>query len=152
MIYTVGYQNITIEQLEKIVEDKNIGLLTDVRSIPYSRIPEKYEFNKNRLAARFSDKYTWMGDRCGGKKGKAKPECIKKLIYLTTPPGERNLLLLCMEQHPCDCHRYYDIAKRLLNHGIEVRHLMMHEIDGYRVGLSEYTTSELNEVEKCRRK
>ena len=147
MIYSIGYQKITVEQLKEIMKQKDIGLLVDVRSVPYSRNPLKYEFNKNRLIASLGistkhacHRYTWMGDRCGGKQGPVKAECIRKLLVLNNPPGEHNLLLMCMENHPLDCHRYYDISKRLLDPGrIDVIHLF----DG-----QEVKTSELMEAQR----
>lgn len=132
MIYTVGYQNITIEQLEKIMNEKNIGLLIDVRSIPYSRNPQKYEFNKNRLQNLLGTRYIWMGDVCGGKHGHVSLNCIETL-QLHNIPGAQNILLLCLENDPCDCHRYCDIGKRLLENGIDIVHLF----DGNEVKTSE---------------
>jgi len=123
MIYTVGYQNITIEQLEQIMEEKDIGLLIDVRSIPYSRNPGKREFNKNRLRDVLGDlKYVWWGDICGGKRGPVIPTCIESL-KLYAMPGEENILLLCLEGDPRECHRYYDISIRLLEHDIDAVHI-----------------------------
>ena len=53
MIYTIGYQKFSIEDIENIIVKKDIGLLVDVRSHPYSRNPAKKDFNKNRLIERF---------------------------------------------------------------------------------------------------
>ena len=138
MIYTIGYQNITVEQVEQIMGARGIELLIDVRTNPYSRNPLKYEFNKNRLQERFEEQYLWLGDICGGKSGKpVSTKCIKKINEDLHEGRGFSLLLMCMENHPCDCHRLYDISRRLMQIGVEVNHLF----DG-----QQKTTAELSEM------
>lgn len=135
MIYSIGYQKRTLQEIRDIMESKDIDLLVDVRSIPYSR---KHEFNRNRLQEALGSRYQWLGDILGGKTGPAKEIGIKNLLYLH---GQgKTLLLMCMEHHPCDCHRLTDISRRLARKGVPVIHLF----DG-----QERTTDELNE-EACR--
>jgi uncharacterized protein (DUF488 family) len=142
MIYTIGYQRNTIEDIERIMTAKNIGLLVDVRSVPYSRNPAKREFNKNRMLQRFCGScYFWLGEICGGKKGPVGSACIRKLLELAT---KEDLLLMCLENHPFDCHRYYDIGKRLLDPG---RVDAVHIFDGTMV-----KTSVLMEAQRCQKK
>ncbi|MEW6115649.1 MAG: DUF488 domain-containing protein [Nitrospirota bacterium] len=134
MIYSIGYQKRKLSEIVSVMEEKDIDLLVDVRSVPYSRKPE---FNRNRLQEALGSRYEWMGEVLGGKKGPAKEIGIKKLLFLH---GQgRRLLLMCMEHHPCDCHRLYDISRRLAKRGVEVVHLF----DGH-----EQTTDELSE-EAC---
>ena len=144
MIYTIGYQAITLKELLSTMKEKGIDLLVDVRSVPYSRLPEKYEFNRNRLSEALGKRYVWKGDFCGGKHGKAKEKCMLDLIDMER---DKDIMLMCMESHPCDCHRFYDIGLRLLLKGIESHHL----ISGGGVR-TEYTTTELKEVCDARRK
>jgi hypothetical protein len=142
MIYSIGYQNTPIPDLIRIIRRLNITLVVDVRSVPYTRRPDRYEFNKNRLQKRFADDpsfsplpasplfhgphhsgclYIWKGDVLGGKFGEAKEEGI---VWLVQEARTDNiLLLLCLEDDPSQCHRRYDIARRLLDHGIDVIHL-----------------------------
>lgn len=116
MIYAIGYQKMTLGNLLSIMEAKDIRLLADVRSIPYGR---KHEFNRRRLEAALGNRYVWKGDLLGGKYGPAKAEGLKWLIET----GEKeNVLIMCMEGHPCDCHRLYDIARRLGLRGVDVVH------------------------------
>ena len=128
MIYSIGYEKTTIEQLTTIMKERNIKTLIDVRSRPYSRRPDKYEFNKNRLMARFAGdpsgdyvRYEWRGDQLGGLPGPATKEGIEFLK--AEEAGENVLILMCLENNPRDCHRYQDIGVRLLEHGIDMVHL-----------------------------
>lgn len=121
MIYTIGYQKQTMGEVKAIMQAKDIDLLVDVRTWPYSRNPVKQEFNKNRLQEILKGSYFWTGEVCGGKSGNpVSVGCINKIANLSS---EQSLLLMCMENHPFDCHRFYDIGRRLGDKGIEVIHL-----------------------------
>jgi len=121
MIYSIGYERTTIEEITRIMKEHNIDTLIDVRSRPYSRRPDKYEFNKNRLTARFHDRYLWRGNQLGGLPGPATEEGI---AFLTREESAGNILILmCLENNPRNCHRYQDIGVRLLKSGIDVVHI-----------------------------
>ncbi len=126
MIYSIGYEKTTIEELEQIMAERNIKLLVDVRSRPYSRRPDRYQFNKNRLIARFNntghyDRYIWSGDKLGGLPGPATEEGIDMLRK--TEERGNIIILMCLENNPRDCHRFQDIGVRLLKFGIDVVHI-----------------------------
>ena len=137
MIYTIGYATITVTEIIEVMSSRRIGLLVDVRSIPYTRLPHKYEFNRNQLSRLVP--YLWKGDVLGGKEGPAKEEGITWLV-LKEEEGV-SILLLCVESDPRKCHRYYDIAVRLLERGIEAFHLWRPRSGA---PLQEVTTTELN--------
>jgi uncharacterized protein (DUF488 family) len=120
MLFTIGYQSFTVEEVEAIMADKAIRLLIDVRSVPYSRNPTKYGFNRNRLEIRLATRYLWKGDILGGKFGPATQEGIDWLLR-EIPLGPP--LLMCLEANPSDCHRFYDITARLSEHGVSAVHL-----------------------------
>ena len=122
MIYSIGYEKTTIEELTKIMEERNIQVLIDVRSRPYSRRSDKYEFNKNRLSARFGKRYEWHGEDLGGLHGPATKEGIQFLKWENEGPRDV-LILMCLENNPRDCHRYQDIGVRLIKAGIDMIHL-----------------------------
>lgn len=129
MIYSIGYAKLTPEQLEQTLRERNINLLIDVRSVPYSRKPN---FNRKRLEQQFGlEVYIWKGDVLGGKYGPVHDDGIEYLLRLSK---EGKQILMCLENNPRDCHRYQDIGVRLLEHGIDVVHLY----DG-----KEETTSEI---------
>lgn len=128
MIYSIGYEKTTIEELARIMQERRIHTLVDIRSRPYSRRPDKYEFNKNRLSARFPGDssgdyihYLWRGDELGGLPGPATEEGI---AHLRKEEAAGNvLILMCLENNPRDCHRYQDIGVRLLKFGIDMVHI-----------------------------
>lgn len=118
MIYSIGYQRLTPEALERTLRTYGITLLIDVRSVPYSRKPE---FNRKKLEQRFGiNVYVWKGDILGGKYGPAQEIGID---YLRLLDREGKQVLMCLENDPRDCHRYQDIGIRLLEYGIDVVHL-----------------------------
>ena len=117
MIYTIGYQKQTIDRLIQVMDEKKVGLLVDVRSIPYGR---RHEFNRKNFEKILGPRYAWLGDMLGGKFGPAKPEGLVRLAALA---NQFPILVLCMEDNPRDCHRYYDIGVRLLERGIDAVHI-----------------------------
>lgn len=116
MIYTVGYQSISLEDLARTVGELRVDRIIDVRSAPYSRKPG---FNRKRLEAAFGQRYMWRGDILGGRT----PIDDQAIAWLRDISV--NALLLCMERHPCDCHRYYEIGVRLkTKYNVEAMHLV----------------------------
>jgi len=119
MIYSTGYERITTEELEETMRKYYITLIIDVRSVPYSRRPDKYGFNRNQMTRKFGDAYRWKGDTLGGRQGPVSKEALEYLARL-----EGNNILLCLEENPLACHRMTDISVRLLkDFNIEVHHL-----------------------------
>ena len=119
MIYYIGYQQLTVETLEETLRTHNITFLIDVRSVPYSRKPQ---FNRKKLEQQFSlDAYIWKGDILGGKFGLVLETGIDFLRQLDKEG--RQVVLMCLENNPRDCHRYQDIGIRLLKYGIDVIHI-----------------------------
>jgi len=117
MIYTIGYQKLTVERLVRVMDENKIAVLADVRSIPYGR---RHEFNRKNLEKILGPRYAWLGDVLGGKFGPAKPQGLDKLTALA---AQFPVLVLCMEHNPCDCHRFRDIGVRLLEKGIDAVHI-----------------------------
>jgi uncharacterized protein (DUF488 family) len=121
MIYSIGYQKRTWEQVKAVMDETGVNILADVRSWPFSRHSGKYEFNRNQMEQALGSRYQWMGNVLGGKNGPAKEGGVGRLAALHA--NEHILMLLCMEDHPCDCHRLYDISRRLLKgYDIDVLH------------------------------
>jgi uncharacterized protein (DUF488 family) len=118
MIYTIGYQGLSLDRLTDIMDAEHIDKLLDVRSVPYSRW--KPDFNKTALATAFGKRYCWKGRLLGGKHGPVTEEGIEYLVGL---PSEKRFLLMCMEANPRDCHRFQDIGLRLLERGIDITHV-----------------------------
>jgi uncharacterized protein (DUF488 family) len=122
MIYSIGYSRFTFPQVKALMDEKEITLLVDVRSVPYSRRADKYDFNKNRLYKSLGKRYAWKGEILGGKHGPATEAGIDWLEK--KHKKSCILLLMCMEDDPLKCHRLTDIGVRLLERGIDVAHIL----------------------------
>lgn len=133
MIYTIGYQGLQLPQFKRILEEKKIDILVDVRSKPNGRA---FQYNRKALEAwlpTLSKLYWYKGDVLGGFKP-IEPDALQWLEGLNhnmgiktntadTGPIRFNYLLLCFEANPRECHRHYILARHLTSKGIEVIHL-----------------------------
>lgn len=100
MIYTIGYSRLTHEDLAEIVRGLDT-ILIDCRFKPVSRRPG---FGGGQLAAALGSRYQAHGHHLGGY-GHISADGIE---FLRSHLG--NLLLLCKEEAPGDCHRHSDIC------------------------------------------
>jgi uncharacterized protein (DUF488 family) len=124
MIYSIGYSKWTIEQLLKVIEDKKVDMLVDLRSTPFGRFSPP--FNRPNLERVLKGRYVWKGHILGGKYGPVKDEGIEWLVARKTSDGApRNIIIMCVEMDPRQCHRLTDVSARLmLEHGIDVVHIL----------------------------
>ena len=102
MIYTIGYQRLSLAGLQKIVTLNNMVLI-DVRAKPYSR---RLEFSRNSLEAALGPLYRWHGDTLGGKGQSIDQRGVTAIAAIKT----KNVLLMCMEEAPEHCHRHHTIC------------------------------------------
>lgn len=128
MIYTVGYQKLTMPRLEWLMARLKIDVLIDVRSEPRSRRPE---FNMSRLAQALGQRYEWRPSLGGFQQ--IDPSASDALVH-----EPRNVLLMCMEESPGDCHRHFAIATQICTlesegqYAVRVIHVYRDElIDAY---------------------
>ena len=119
MIYTIGYQNLTPPQLRNLMDSLRVDLLIDVRSVPRSR---KRGFSQTSLLALFGTRYEWRGDRLGGRSPGVTKAGLDELAS-----DKRNLMLLCLEHLPGDCHRHHAIAVPLDKRGVACLHVVDNE-------------------------
>jgi uncharacterized protein (DUF488 family) len=103
-IYTIGYQHLgpPAGRLQDIVDALD-AILIDCRVKPVSRISGYY---KNRLTAQFGERYDWRGNHLGGR------GCTTAfgITALRATAAKRNVILMCMEEAPGDCHRHHAIC------------------------------------------
>ena len=105
MIYTIGYQALTPEQLLATVQLLGAKLI-DCRENPRSR---KKGFGSLQLGRLLADvDFVWGGNVLGGR-GNVTPAGIKGLRKYYQDEGP-HCILMCMEDHPEDCHRHIDIT------------------------------------------
>ena len=97
-VFTIGYAGRTIDQFITALKDAGVKFLWDVRSSPWSRIPE---FTKEKLRARIEAagiEYHHHPE-LGGKEGTPSDFTI---LRAKIPNGAA---LMCMERRVTSCHR-----------------------------------------------
>ena len=140
-LYTIGHGNRKPEDFLALLKDYGIEYLVDVRSQPYSKFNP--QFNQNELKfflERNGVKYVFMGDNIGGRPkdttcydddGKVDYEKVKmKDFFLqgidrlkTAYNKEINLVIMCSESKPCECHRSKLIGRVLNSDKITLKHI-----------------------------
>lgn len=136
MIFSVGYQKIQPARLVELC-DRLDAFIVDVRAKPVSRKPG---FGRRQLEALLGERYVWRGDQLGGlppswRDGRPLPKATSAGIdwlvtgehNITTSP--RNVILMCQEEFPGDCHRHLTIARALLRESISLAVWHLHEED-----------------------
>lgn len=109
-IYTIGYQALRPVRLFEIAKQLGATVI-DCRYKPYSRVPG---FDKPMLESLLKTRYECHGHHLGGF-GHVTAEGIAFIRN-----SRRNLLLLCAEEAPGDCHRHTDICAPHFPHAIHV--------------------------------
>ncbi|MGD2110761.1 MAG: DUF488 domain-containing protein [Phycisphaerae bacterium] len=139
-ILTIGYGNRTPESFLELLLLHHTGLLVDVRSAPYSRT--RPEFSGDSLRVQLPAQgieYTFMGHSLGGQPDD--PECFvngrvdyvrcRRQAWFQTGVDELQsmydnppqLVLMCAELRPEQCHRSKLIGEELTARGIRVLHI-----------------------------
>lgn len=139
-VYTIGYGNRSIEQFVETLKKYQIAFVIDVRSRPYSQF--KPEFSKDQLEKTLKlsgVQYVFMGDTLGGRPddekcytdGKVDYKKLKNAAFYaqgisrlkTAWDKQLNVVLMCSEGKPQECHRAKLIGETLSEIGIEVLHI-----------------------------
>lgn len=121
LIHTLGYQAIYLETFIEALKSENIGMLIDVRALPWSR---REEFSKRNLDASLTNagiKYVHL-ERAGNPAVKDRPRREKSSYpdyysYIAANPtvldevlfhineASGPISLMCKESDPSHCHR-----------------------------------------------
>ena len=140
-LYTIGHGNRKQEDFLAMLKEFGIEYLIDVRSQPYSKFNP--QFNQNDLKfflERHGIKYVFMGDTIGGRpkdtscydnEGKVDYEAVKTKDFflqgidrLKTAYGKDiNVVIMCSESKPCECHRTKLIGRVLNTDNIVLKHI-----------------------------
>jgi uncharacterized protein (DUF488 family) len=140
-IYTIGHGNRKSEDFLALLKDFGIEYLIDVRSQPFSKFNP--QFNQNHLKfflERNGLKYVFMGDTIGGRPadptcydddGKVDYEMVNEKdffltgIYRLKKAYDKNkqIVMMCSESKPCECHRSKLIGKVLIAENIVLQHI-----------------------------
>lgn len=139
-IHTIGHSNHSFSKFLSLLQAQQIEVLVDARSQPASRFSP--HFSRKRLEAALAEagvNYVFSGAEFGGRPksaacydeaGKVDYDRIEQQEFyqrgieqlLELLPQHR-VCLLCAEEDPASCHRRLLVARTLLRHGVQVRHL-----------------------------
>lgn len=149
MVYTVGHSDYRIDSFLGIISEYwgDRTYLVDVRSVPFSSNAPQFnaDFLKNALRA-VGIHYVHMGKELGARRDELEAynsdnqvdfiktarldlfqqgiQRIKKGLSLSC-----NIILMCAEKSPLECHRFALVARNLCEHGIQVNHILgNHEV------------------------
>ncbi|MEW6203265.1 MAG: DUF488 domain-containing protein [bacterium] len=140
-IYTIGHSNISFESFVELLERHGIQTLVDVRSAPYSRFVEHFNYDYLDIhLPRNNISYEYMGDKLGGRPrsvrytkgdGTADYEAmaqdetfIEGLDILCRMADQSVVCLMCSEEDPANCHRSKLVAAQLALRGVDVMHIL----------------------------
>lgn len=149
MVYTVGHSDYRIDSFLGIISEYwgDRTYLVDVRSVPFSSNAPQFnaDFLKNTLRA-VGIHYVHMGKELGARRDELEAynsdnqvdfiktarldlfqqgiQRIKKGLSLSC-----NIILMCAEKSPLECHRFALVARNLCEQGIQVNHILgNHEV------------------------
>ena len=148
-VYTVGHSDYRIDSFLGIISEYwgDRTYLVDVRSVPFSSNAPQFnaDFLKNALRA-VGIHYVHMGKELGARRDELEAynsdnqvdfiktarldlfqqgiQRIKKGLSLSC-----NIILMCAEKSPLECHRFALVARNLCEQGIQVNHILgNHEV------------------------
>ena len=141
MLFTIGHTNHSQEEFLQLLRANNITYLLDVRSTPFSQFTS--QFNKDVIAAFLKKNgvnYNHMGKFFGARpmdkslyaeqgyldfeKARASKNFQKGLENVTLGLNKGfNIVLMCTEKDPFDCHRAIMVARGFELTGFDVSHI-----------------------------
>lgn len=102
-LYTIGYQALAPQRLLQIAQGLDATVI-DVRKTPVSRIKG---YHKCHLQALLGARYEARGAELGGIRNGISNTSLQGINHLRADlAAGRNLILMCMEYAPADCHRH----------------------------------------------
>lgn len=140
-LYTIGHGNRKSEDFLALLKEFGIEYLIDVRSQPYSKFNPQFNQNELRFFLEGNGiKYVFMGDNIGGRpkdiscydsEGKVDYEAVKTKGFFidgierlkTAYNKDINVVIMCSESKPCECHRSKLIGRVLSSDNIILKHI-----------------------------
>lgn len=158
-LYTIGHGNRKPDEFLALLKNFGIEYLVDVRSQPYSKFNP--QFNQNDLKfflERNGIKYVFMGDSIGGRPndkscydddGKVDYEVVKTKDFFiqgidrlkTAYNKDIDVVIMCSESKPCECHR-----SKLIGRVLNLEDIVLKHID--EKGILKDQASVINELNK----
>ena len=138
--FTVGHSNLDFLQFVKLLQDRSVDLLIDVRSQPRSgRFPQFSQPGFDKMLQDAGIGYLFLGEELGGRPEDADAYRqtgvvdyrARRKSYAFHAGVERvwnelqraSCALLCAEEDPLECHRFLMICPELVRMGIRPFHI-----------------------------
>lgn len=142
MLYTIGHTNHPLGYFLELLQKYNINYLLDVRSTPFSQYTS--QFNKDCISEFLQSngiRYCHMGKFFGArpldknlytKENYLDFEVMRSSVLFQKGMDNvikglsagNNVVLMCTEKDPIDCHRAILVARGFSLHGIDVNHIL----------------------------
>jgi len=140
-LYTIGHGNRKSDDFLALLKEFGIEYLIDVRSQPYSKFNPQYNQNELKFfLERNGIRYVFMGDNIGGRpkdtscydsEGKVDYEAVKTKDFFISGIDrlkiaynkDINVVIMCSESKPCECHRSKLIGRVLNTENIFLKHI-----------------------------
>jgi len=140
--YTIGHSNHHPSRFIELLGMHNITLVIDVRSSPYSKYMADY--NKDALPGILASEgieYVYFGDELGGRTNdpslmteEGQTDYAKVMVTKNFKDGiakvlravseGENVVLMCSEKEPLDCHRFVLVSRALSGSDVSVFHIL----------------------------
>ncbi len=139
-IFTIGHSNHSIEHFLELLRHHEITAVADVRSQPYSRYCP--QFNREILSRSLKSnqvQYVFLGKELGARSKDRTCYVSNKVQYdrlactdlfqeglqrLIKGMRTHKIALLCSEKDPLACHRTILVGRHLVDHSVELRHIL----------------------------
>jgi uncharacterized protein (DUF488 family) len=139
-LFTVGHSILDFDQFAKLLKDRAVELVADVRSVPQSaRLPHFSQPVFEKLLADEQISYLFLGEELGGRPDDAdayRPNGVvdyeaRRKSYafrsgverLLKKLGSQSVAVMCAEEDPLECHRFLMICPDLVRLGIHPLHI-----------------------------
>ena len=138
-LYSIGHSNHGIDRLKELLAQHDIDVVTDVRSVPYSRRLSHFDLPALRDAVREAGiQYLHMPELGGRPRDRGLYDETGRVAYARLASSEsfrhgilrvlggaeeHRIVLLCSEEDPANCHRWRLVARSLEDAGAQVLHI-----------------------------
>jgi uncharacterized protein (DUF488 family) len=140
ILYTIGHSNHTLEHFIDLLKRHRIGVVVDVRSVPYSRYCSQFDENVLSPALQaINIQYVFLGKELGGRPDD--PSCYESghvnfkwiagrkefknaLQRFVSGIGQGHVALMCTEKEPLECHRTILICRNLKEYNLSIEHIL----------------------------
>lgn len=139
-LYTIGHSNYPIEDLINLLIKFNVQYVLDVRSTPYSHyVPQYNKDNLKKVLTSLQIHYVSMGKQFGARQANSNyyphgyldfelfrksTQFIEGIENVKKGLKKYNIVLLCTEKDPIDCHRAIMVGRGFELEKIDVKHIL----------------------------